>query len=72
MINGKCTKCGSIDVWKFPYTNAHRDAQFISGFSKVKLNEYVCFGCGNIETYLADMSDLEKIKKKCTRVEMKT
>ncbi len=69
MKNGKCTKCGASDIQKVPYTNTHRDSLFITGFSRVKLNEYVCCGCGLVETYLADMSNVDKIKKKCTKVE---
>ena len=71
MKNGKCSKCGASDIQKFPYTNAHRDSQYITGFSRVKLNEYVCCGCGLVETYLAEMSDVDRIKKKCTKIETK-
>ena len=71
MKNGKCTKCGASDVQKFPYTNTNRNHLHTTGFSRVKMNEYVCCGCGLIETYLADMNDVDKIKKKCTKVETK-
>ncbi len=71
MIDGKCTKCGAREIQKIPYTNAQRDSQHIAGFSSVKLSEYVCCGCGLLETYLADMSDVDRIKEKCARVETK-
>jgi hypothetical protein len=71
MRNGKCTRCGASDIQKIPYTNTHRNHLYITAFSKVILNEYVCCGCGLVETYLTDMSDVDKIKKKCAKVETK-
>jgi hypothetical protein len=72
MKNGKCTRCGASDIQKAPFTGSHRDYRPVTKFSKgVKLNEYVCCSCGFVETYLADMSDVAKIKKKCTKVETK-
>lgn len=72
MKNGKCTKCGDSDIQKVPNTGGHSDPLLnTTFFTSVKLNEYVCCGCGLVETYLVDMSDEDKIKKKCTKVETK-
>jgi ribosomal protein S27AE len=69
MKNGKCTRCGASDIQKVPNVLGHRDYRALSQFSGVKLNEYVCCNCGLVETYLADMKDVDKIKKKCGKVE---
>ena len=72
MKNGICPKCGASDIQRIPNTGAHRDYLLnATFFTSVKLNEYVCCGCGLVETYLADLSDVEKIKRKCTKVEPK-
>jgi len=69
MKNGQCTKCGASDIQKMPFKGGHRDFRQITSFSRgIKLTEYVCCGCGFVETYLADMSDVAKIKEKCTTV----
>jgi predicted nucleic-acid-binding Zn-ribbon protein len=69
MKNGKCTKCGASDVQKVPIVLGHRDYRALTTFSGVKLTEYVCCSCGLVETYLADMRDVDKIKKKSVKVE---
>ena len=69
MKKGKCTKCGASDIHKVPNTGGQRDSLLNTLFTSVKLNEYICCGCELVETYLADMSDVDKLKKKCTKVE---
>jgi hypothetical protein len=69
MKNGKCTKCGASDIWKAPNIAYQRDFRALTTFSGVKLTEYVCCSCGLVETYLADMRDVDKIKKKSVKVE---
>jgi hypothetical protein len=71
MKNGICPRCGTNEIQKVNYTNGHRDNLSVSTWSSVKLNEYVCCSCGLVETYIAAMEDVEKIKDKCTKVETK-
>jgi hypothetical protein len=70
MKYGKCTQCGATDIRNVPFWGGHRDYRPIKSFSKgIKLNEYICCSCGLVETYLANMSDVEDIKEKCEQVE---
>lgn len=71
MKNGICPKCGTNDIQKVNHTGGHRNHLSLSTFSLVKLEEYVCCSCGLVETYIAAMEDVEKIKNKCTRIETK-
>jgi predicted nucleic-acid-binding Zn-ribbon protein len=69
MKNGTCTKCGLGDVYEISSEFAQRNHSNLSMLSHVKLVEYICCGCGLVETYLADMNDTKKIKDKFTKVE---
>ncbi|MHC4706131.1 MAG: hypothetical protein ACYS8I_03470 [Planctomycetota bacterium] len=70
MRNGKCPQCGAHDIHQVPFLGGHRDFRPIRSFSKgIKLNEYICGSCGLVNTYLADMNDVEGIKEKCEQVD---
>ncbi len=69
MRNGACPQYGATDIHKVPFLGGHRDFRPIKSFSKgIRLNEYVCGSCGLVNTYLADMSDVESIKERCEQV----
>ena len=71
MKSGICPKCSTNDIQKVNDTGSHRDNLSLSTFSSVSLNEYVCCGCGLVETYLASSTDVDIIREKCTKVETK-
>jgi len=70
MKNGKCTRCESSEVYAVP-EHGQRGGVKPSYFSAYRVQEYLCASCGLVETYLADMSDADKLKAKCTKVETK-
>ena len=67
MKNGTCPKCGARDIQKIS-CGGQRDYRQLSTFSAVRLDEYVCCCCGLVETFLEDMNDVEKIKRKSISV----
>jgi hypothetical protein len=69
MKNGKCPKCGSTEVYKTANGPGQRGYRQLSMFTKARLAEYICCGCGLVESYLDDMNVVEKIKSKCSKVE---
>ena len=69
MKHGTCPKCGSSDVYEASCGIGQRNFRQLSFFARARLVEYVCCGCGLVESYLADMSDIDKIKEACTKVE---
>lgn len=68
MKNGRCPKCGSCEVYR-TRRGGFRCSVSLSTMSLARVDEYVCCGCGLVETFLADMSKVDKIRKKCTKVE---
>ena len=69
MKNGKCPKCGSNEVYSTRAVGARSD-RALSLLSSVSLAEYVCCGCGFVETYLNDLHDRDKVKERGAKVEM--
>lgn len=67
MKNGKCPNCGSVSVHhvekRYPEP---RGIVGVTLWSRVSVDDYVCGSCGFVETYLSDMGDLERIKKKAS------
>jgi len=69
MKSGKCPKCGSSNVRKGKKQGAwdtDKGMVPIGGAfdSHLKVQHYVCIGCGYVETYAADPKGLEKVRKK--------
>ena len=59
-----CTKCGSNDVVRFDGTvGAHGVGNniYISALRAVKVNRYICCGCGFCEEWI-DCEELDKVK----------
>lgn len=70
MKDGRCTKCGASEIRMVSFLGGHRDFRPVKQFSRgIKLNEYICCSCGAVETYLADLKDIEVVKEKCSTVE---
>jgi len=67
MKNGKCMKCGATDVHhvekRYPEP---RGIIGITLWSSVPVDDYICGACGFRETYLSDLADMDKIKKKAS------
>ena len=70
MKNGVCPRCGSDDVYESTSNLDQRSRRVLAIFSHVRLEELICCNCGLVETYLADMQDVEKIKASCARVKV--
>ena len=68
MKNGKCPKCGSTEVYMTSIGPGQRGYRQLSMFTSVRLAEYICCGCGLVESYLDDMNAVEKIKGRCRKV----
>ena len=73
MKDGICPKCGSDQV----YTGAdvlmkgcgHGSNTIpITTFTSARLDNYVCAGCGYVESYIADPYKMEKIIERWPRV----
>jgi hypothetical protein len=76
MLNGICPKCGSEEV----YSGANRSrktngygmnaipikGRFVPSFAA--LDNYVCIGCGYVESYIADSWKREEIKRNWSKV----
>ena len=72
MKNGKCPKCESTDVLRVAKRYPEpRGVVGVTLWSKVPVDDYICGACGFRETYISDLADLDKIKKKATAVEGK-
>ena len=65
MKNGKCPKCGSTDVLhvekRYPEP---RGVVGVTLWSRVPVDDYVCGACGFRETYVSNLAELDKIRKK--------
>ncbi len=75
MKNGVCPKCGSRDVYRGPVglgaiTAAMGDGTRLDTgvLSGINLTNYVCCGCGYVEKYVADPSQLKEVAAKYERV----
>ena len=68
MKGGVCPKCASRSV----YRNSHRVGQrgfiYVSLFSGLKVDEYICTDCGFIESYMADMAQAGRVVERCDKV----
>jgi len=69
MKDGVCPRCGSDEVYRSASTLDQRSRRVLAWFTNVGLHELICCNCGLVETYLADMTDVEKVRAKCTKVE---
>lgn len=62
----KCPKCGShnIRVFKFSLKNPQGQTIFTGtlGFTRIKLDRYVCGSCGYVEAWVSE-DDLPKVMK---------
>lgn len=65
MKSGVCPKCGSEEVYRgkplYP-TSIPANAIALEG-----AGQYICFGCGYTETYLAKGNNLADLKEKSYR-----
>jgi predicted nucleic-acid-binding Zn-ribbon protein len=73
MKSGKCPKCGSSDVYvevDMPLKGGPFGSNSIpvSFTSMAPLDNYVCVGCGYVESYVADADQLAAIKRKWSKV----
>ncbi len=75
MIKGLCPKCGSSEVYSgadlpFIVKNGNYESNSIPITRRVtaELDNYVCVGCGYVETYIHNRDKLQKIREKWTRV----
>jgi len=73
MKSGKCPKCRSTNVHDGSVVPHKKGASSqyalkISAFYAVALDRYVCAGCGYVESYVTDRSDLERISQEWPRV----
>jgi predicted nucleic-acid-binding Zn-ribbon protein len=69
MKKGLCPKCGSREVYDGSGVSGKSGMNFsntipITSLSNAKLDNYVCFICGYVESYVASPKDLAKIEKK--------
>lgn len=69
MKNGKCPKCGSIEIYaarNLPLKSGPFGSNSIpiSLTSMAALDNYVCVDCGLVERYVADEQKLNEITKK--------
>jgi len=68
MKDGVCPKCGSDEVYQEKRELDQRSRKVLTIFSHVRLLEFICCNCGLVETYLADLKDVKKVKAKCMKV----
>ncbi len=69
MKSGKCPKCGSTNVHKGrkPGTWTSDKVMVPIGGpfdANAKVRQYVCIGCGYVETYVSVPKELEKLRNK--------
>jgi predicted RNA-binding Zn-ribbon protein involved in translation (DUF1610 family) len=74
MKDGKCPRCGTAEIYS-PVDLMLKGGPFgsnsipISLTSMAALDNYVCAGCGFVESYVADEEKLHEITKKWKRLE---
>lgn len=69
MKNGTCPKCGSSEVLAgtdvFPKSGPFScNAIPVSLTAMAALDNYVCAGCGYVESYISRQEDIEIIRRK--------
>ncbi len=72
MKQGICPKCGSTDVRSGSRVTAKKGLNGsntipVTFWGSAALDNYVCVGCGYVESYVADRSALEKLAGKWPR-----
>jgi predicted nucleic-acid-binding Zn-ribbon protein len=67
MKSGKCPKCSSSEIYRGRAHN-QRSALNISVFKNARLEDFVCAGCGFVESYIIDKAKLDDIRRSWTRV----
>jgi predicted nucleic-acid-binding Zn-ribbon protein len=77
MKNGKCPKCGSIEIFtakSLPLKSGPfgSNAIPVSLTSLAALDNYVCTHCGLVERYIADEEKLKEIAGKWQQVKAET
>ena len=70
MKDGVCPRCDAEEVYASTSNLDQRSCRVLAIFSHVKLEELICCKCGLVETYVADMKDVEKIKANCAKVKV--
>jgi predicted nucleic-acid-binding Zn-ribbon protein len=75
MKRGVCPKCGSVEVYRGPFGldrlagGLGESGQLVVGATMGPLlTSYLCAGCGYVERYVEDPSDLKTIMETCERV----
>ena len=68
MKSGTYPKCKSATVYRRNFPGGYRSGLVLAFDSGVRLNDYVCGTCGYVESYLEDLSKIEKIRKHCFNV----
>ncbi len=68
MKSGKCPKCGSNQIYK-KNARGHRSYILTGIIRFVRLADYVCAGCGYVESYLYDEKHKEHIKNNWEKVQ---
>ena len=72
MKNGKCPKCGSAKILQIAKRYPEpRGVIGVTLWSRVPVDDFICGACGFVETYLHDLEDLSKIKKKASATQAK-
>jgi predicted nucleic-acid-binding Zn-ribbon protein len=69
MKSGKCPKCGSSNVRKSKKPgkwDSDKGMVPLGGAfdSNLKVQHFVCVGCGYVEVYVTDPKGIEKMRKK--------
>ena len=66
MKSGKCPKCGSSEIYRVRAHN-QRSALNLAMFKYARLDDFVCTGCGYVESYVIDKAKLDDIRRSWTR-----
>jgi hypothetical protein len=66
--DGTCPRCRSEEVCKSAGDLDQRSRRVLALFSHVRFEKLIWCNCGVVETCLADMKDVEKVRAKCTKV----
>ncbi len=68
MKEGICPRCGSDEVYESTSNLDQRSRRVLAIFSHVRVKELICCNCGLLESFLADMKDVDEVKARCTKV----
>jgi predicted nucleic-acid-binding Zn-ribbon protein len=66
MKSGQCPKCGSSEIYRGRAHN-QRSVLNVAIFKSARLEDFVCTGCGYIESYVIEQAKLDDIKRLWTR-----